>query len=279
MVTRRLSSLGMLCAAVVGSGVLAGCGSSQSTQGVSNLVPTTGGIPTSPGTSNNTVAAGPAPQQVQVTVNGTTATATLPAGLSLTAGESVDVIPAGTTPINGLTYAPSYRKPAGVTVKPGQGQGAIIIGTTDTGLFIDMSGSLSGILVLPPGQYTAYLRGPFNITTTASPNMLTINDEIILTFEVDDNGVASLPTSMTLNLPGNGGVLTDGPYAMVQYPLPDYATGTVTLDLTGLNTYPSSITASQWQGLVNGAATIKGHHSGDTIPQKGLEDVSVVYSR
>ncbi len=276
MVVRRLGSLGIICVAGLMGGVLAGCGSSTSTQGVSNLVPTTGGIPTSPGTSNNTVAAGNAPQQVQVTVNGTSQTATLPAGVSLTAGQTIDVVPAGTVPIAGLTYGPSFHKPASVTVKPAQPQGEIIIDGYDTGVQITASGVTSASICLPQGQYSATFVGPWNITTTASANMLTVNQNIVLNFPIDANGIAGLPTAMTLNLPSNGGALTYGPYATVQMPLPDFSTGSVSLRLSDLNTYPSSISLTNTEALYNGAATIKGHRTTDFVPLNGLGSVTFI---
>ncbi len=276
MVVRRLGSLGIICVAGLMGGVLAGCGSSTSTQGVSNLVPTTGGIPTSPGTSNNTVAAGNAPQQVQVTVNGTSETATLPAGVSLTAGENVDVIPAGATPISGLTYGPSFHKPASVTVKPAQGQGSITVNNVDTDQTLSSNGDLSGNLCFPPGEYTVTFIGPWTVTTSANANVLTINNNIVLNFPVDSNGIAGLPTAMTLNLPGNGGALTNGPYATVQMPLPDFSTGSVSLRLSDLNTYPSSISLTNTEALYNGAATIKGHRTTDFVPLNGLGSVTFI---
>ncbi len=270
MLIRRLTQWGVVLATAVAGTVLIGCGSSTSAQGVSNLVPTTGGIPTSPGTSNKTVAAGNAPQQVQVTVNGTSETATLPAGVSLTAGENVDVIPAGATPISGLTYGPSFHKPASVTVKPAQGQGSITVNNVDTDQTLSSNGDLSGNLCFPPGEYTVTFIGPWTVTTSANANVLTINNNIVLNFPVDSNGIAGLPTAMTLNLPGNGGALTNGPYATVQMPLPDFSTGSVSLNLSNLDTYPSSISLTNTQGVVNGAATIKGHKTTDSVPSNGL---------
>jgi len=282
MVSRKLGIYGFISAAAIVSGILAGCGGSNSIEGLGGTVTTTGGVTTSSGTTAAPVASSPTPQQVQVTTASGPVTGTLPAGESIPAGTNVNVFPSGTPIIQGLTLGPRFnggqKTPSvkGSIAKPTTGaQGSVYVDGQDTGLTVDSTGALSGNLILVPGTHTITAYGPFTIIggTAFAPTQLTIG---VFNFgvPVHVDGVAAIPTALTLHLPVNSGSWAHGPYVHVQYPTPDFANAPGTLIIVVDSTRTIS-EGKRFNGL--GQATynsLGGSLISHTVPANGVVSVT-----
>jgi len=272
MVSKRLGIYGLISAAALVSGVLVGCGgSSASVQGASPVVVTTGGI-------TNTSGAGPAggvtsssaPQQVQVTLSsGATVTGTLPAGETIPAGGTIATIPAGVPIIQGLTLGPKFH--GGHSAPATGGQGEVWVDGTNTGLTVDSSGSLSGVLILVTGAHTIHAQGPFSIVTGIQQlGVGQFNFGVVVLAD----GNASIPVGLNLRLPSNGGTLANGNYVTVTYPTPDFAAGSGSLFIGY-----SGITVTKTLAMQNGVATYNQltPKTSSAIPQGGVDNVTFNY--
>ena len=287
MVSKRLSIYGLISAAAIVSGILAGCGgSSASVQGEGGTVATTGGITTAPGTSTTSVSSSTTPQQVQVTVGGQVITGTLPAGETITAGQPVATVPPGVPIIQGLTLATSFHgkittPSTGIkAVKPTSGaQGSVYVDGVDTGLTVNSAGDLSGYLILTKGAHTITAYGPFAIVggSVFAPTQLTIG---VFNFGVVvlSDGTPSIPSGLNMKLPTNGGSWAHGPFVIVTYPTPDFATGTGNLTIV----VDSTRTITEGKSLSSGVAAYYSLGNSDishTIPSTGVESVTFNYKQ
>jgi hypothetical protein len=271
MVSRKQGIYGFISAAAIVSGILAGCGGSNSVSGLGGTVATTGGITTAPGTSATPVASSPSPQQVQVTTANGPITGTLPAGESIPANGSVATIPPGVPIIVGLTLSTAFHGRQTVPVptatggaKPASGsQGQVYVDGQNTGLTVDSSGDLSGYLILTPGTHTVTAFGPFTIVggSGLAPTQLTVG---VFNFgvPVHSDGIAAVPTNLNMKLPSNGGSWTHGPFVTVTYPTPDFASSAGTLIIVVDN----ARTITDGKVFTNGIATYNGF--GNTFPGK-----------
>lgn len=266
MVSKRLSIYGFISAAAIVSGALAGCaGSSSSVQGASPVVTTTGGITNTQGTSPAGATTTQPGQQVQVTINGTPTTGVLPVGEVVPQNGIVATIPSGTPIIQGLQLAKfNGRKGAPET----GAQGEVDVDGVNTGLTVTATGELSGILILVPGQHTIHAEGPFAIVSGIQ--QLTVG-QFNFGLVVLADGNASIPSSLEIRLPANGGSLANGNFVTVGYPTPDFAAGTGTLSIQY-----SGITVNKVRPLANGAATYKQitSQADSNIPSTGVDNVT-----
>jgi hypothetical protein len=292
MVSKRLGIYGFISAAAIVSGILAGCGgSSANVQGATSEVATTGGITNTSSTQATGTASSTSPQQVQVTVNGQQVMGTLPANETITGGESVSVTPPGVPIIQGMQLSspqfgghvttPSIgsltTKPATGTAKPTTGsQGQVYVDGVNTGLTITANGSLSGYLILVPGNHTITAYGPFYIVggSVFSPTVLTVG---VFNFGVlvANDGVGSIPSNLNMKLPGNGGSWAHGPFVTVTYPTPDFAGGNATLQIV----VDSARTIQENRTVVNGVASfysLGASQISHNIPSGGV--ISVTYN-
>jgi hypothetical protein len=173
------------------------------------VVEANGGVPQGAGTSNETRAAGPEPQQVQVTVGGNPQTGFLPGGLSLTAGEMVGTIDPGVIILQGLsTIGGNNGAAGGVNVQSRTHQAGDIMvrrqGSSQqhhSGVRLLNNGTLSGRLVLPDGDYEIFIKGP--LVVARGGQRLDVQT-LIFHGEVRD-GFASVPQTIQGELPINGG--------------------------------------------------------------------------
>jgi len=286
MVSRKLGIYGLISAAAIVSGVLAGCGgSSSSVQGLGGPVQTTGGITNTAGTSTTGVGSMTTPQQVQVQVGGNTVTGTLPAGETITANQPFATIPPGVPIIQGLTLAPSFKHvgttptPAATTAKPTTGtQGQIWVDGQNTGLTVGSDGSISGYLILTTGTHTITAYGPFNIVggTAFNPVQLTVG-QFNFGVVVLADGNASIPSNLNMKLPSNGGSWAHGPYVIVTYPTPDFATGSGKLTIV----VDSARTITEGRGLSSGVASyysLGASMISHNVPATGVETVTFNYT-
>jgi len=274
MVSRRLGIYGFISAAAVISGALVGCGgSSASVQGVAGTVQTTGGLTTSTQTFTSGVGSSTAPQQVQVTVNGSSTNATLPPGESISAGQSVAVLPP-TPIIAGLTLGPKTRSEKAAPVSGAQG--SVYVDGQNTGLTVTSGGALSGYLILVPGTHTVTAYGPFTIVggSAFSPTTLTIGKFVFQVIVLAD-GTPSVPSALTLNLPVNGGSLSHGSFVTAGYPSefsPNYS-GSLIISYGGTTiTKAQALTINPATGLATATYNALSQHP--LIPTGGVDTVT-----
>jgi hypothetical protein len=270
MGSRRLGIYGIISAAAIVSGLLTGCsGSGASVQGASPIVVGTGGITNTSGTGPAGTSSGSTPSQVQVTVNGTVETGTLPANETIPASGIVATIPTGVPIINGLQFGPKFH---GTKSAPTTGaQGEVDVDGVNTGLTVLADGSLSGILILVPGTHTIHAEGPFNIVNgTETLTVGQFNFGVL----VGTDGVGSVPSALNFQLPANGGSLANGNFVTVTYPTPDFAGGTGTLTIQY-----SGISVVKTQTVLSGMATYRSLTSSahSSIPAGGVDNVTFNY--
>jgi hypothetical protein len=271
--TKRI--FGILTGAALASAVLVGC-AGDATLPIDTgtpVIPATGGVTQNRGTSNNTVAAQPTPQQVQVTrEDGTTVTGTLPSNTSLTAGDPVAVFEADAPLVDGLTVS-------GVSAAPNQDgsqPGTItiyMVGSSirhETGLRITRDGRLGGRIICPDGHFQLFLDGPFAIVRGG--NRLDIRNFVFDMWV--RNGRASLPTRLQGELPVDGG--SSFPLRL-NFDLPStFGNGYATLQViheNGLLRQTRQVDASgfgQFHDIVLGENSM--------IPRVGVDSVEFDYS-
>lgn len=283
MISKSLGIYGVISAAAIVSGILAGCGSSNTVQGISPTVSSTGGLATAPGSGPaGGVDSSPAPQQVQVTVNGTQETATLPANETIQPGANVNVLPSteGTPIFTGLQYGSGAAKHAtkvtGPTGKPMTtgAQGEIDVDGVNTGVTVTSGGWLSGPLILVQGQHTLTAWGPFSIVggSAFNPTQLDISSYFQFGITIDSDGNGSIPTNLAMQLPADGGAIKNGHYVVVTYPTPDFASGSGTLAIN----WPGG-GVQQNKPVVNGVATFRAFTNPAIIPSSGVGTVVFTY--
>jgi len=272
MILNKFSVCGSVLAAVLAGTAIVGCGGgSSSVSGATGTIKTTGGLTTTTQTFTSGVGSSTTPQQVQVTVNGTSQQATLPPGESIAAGQSVAVLPP-TQIIAGLS-GPSARheKSAPTTGTPGE----IDVDGKNTGLTVNSGGQISGYLILTPGTHMVTAYGPFTITggSAFAPTTLTIGKFIFKVVVLAD-GTPSVPTALTLNLPINGGTLSHGSYVLVGYPAefaPSYG-GVLTITYAGISIVKSQpLVLSSSTGFES--ATYNALSAHPKIPSTGVDVV------
>lgn len=275
MISKRLGIIGFVSAAGIVSGILAGCGGSGSVQGLDATVVTTGGITSGTGGGTPGTSSGATPQQVQVTVNGTVVTGTLPANQTIPASGVVNAIAPGIPILKGLTLKPKTNIKVKTPTTSGGVQGEVDVDGCDTGLTVDAAGDLSGYLFLVPGNHTITAIGPFDIIggSAFNPTTLTVG-KFVFHVKINTDGVGSIPSALTVNLPINGGSLKLGHYVKVTYPTPDFATGSGTLSLIwpGQNITKTVVLAS-------GKATFKALTNNALVPSGGVSTVEYTYAQ
>jgi len=282
MVSKQLRLLGFMSIAGLVSGVLIGCGgSSASVPNANPTVITTGGVTTSSGSATTAAPTSGTPQQVQV--NGMTATVP-PGQPTISVGTTLCVIPAGTSFLNGLT--PKFDHPATGTVKKlaTAPAGEVFVGYSasgpwfDTGVSIGANATLSSNIAFA-APATSFLPnylmvgGPLNITGTAfNSGTLTINNSFILGFVVFADGGSSLPGTLSLKLPGNGGTIAGGNYANVT--IPSEFVGGVSMNLAwpGVSKHQTKIDTT---GTVSISVATAGGFPSDDVPSGGISSVAV----
>jgi len=284
MISKRLSIYGFISAAALVSGVVAGCGGSNSASGSNPQATTSGGSVPQVGTSPTAVPSSPAPQpgqQVQVTVSGapTTITGTLPANESIPANGVVAVIPnpaTSSTPILGNASSAIVRKAAkapsaiGGSTAPGE----VWVDNCDTGILLNQDGTFpinnsGGFLFIAPGVHTMTIYGPWQIGS--GTNQLTVGT-FNFGFTVLADGNASFPAVISGKMPANGGETYAGNSVKCSYePLSDFATGHGQLILV----WPG-VTKTQTRTIVNGSVTFSDPlaDSSDQVPMTGVTSVT-----
>jgi hypothetical protein len=248
---------GLMVASIVIAAV-AGCGGNGGSvppNPTNNVVQVDGGVVTQEGSVLTGVAATDSPQTIEVDVNGTTTQATVPAGIAVTAGEPVAVIPANTLLLNGLQGG-ADRDP-----------GAIIINGKPSGARV-VNGRIRPALALPAGHYDLLAEGPFSVRQGA--NVLTIQQFL---FHFDSNGhVLSLPIGLTGAIPANSS--NNWTNSVTATFASAYASGNATLRITHLN------------GVLQRTVTIVGNTATFTdfandqqsqIPAQGVETVEFTH--
>jgi len=289
MVSRKLGIYGFISAAAIVSGILAGCGGSNSVEGLGGEIQTTGGVTNSTSTVTTPVASSPTPQQVQVTTASGTVTATLPPGETLPANTPFSVLSPGIPIIQGLGTSnpgPSTHKvttPAPATstattgAKPQIGNQTpyhVYVDGQDSGVTVDSSGDLSNYLILVDGTHTVTCVGPFYIVggSIFAPTLLTINS--YLSFGVPcTGGVPAIPTTINLKLPVNGGSWAKGPYVDVTYSNPPFASNSTTLSIV----VDSARTILESRTLSNGSAnfySLGASLINHNVPNGGIQSVT-----
>ncbi|MEZ0325408.1 MAG: hypothetical protein ACAH95_05845 [Fimbriimonas sp.] len=235
------------------------------------VIPASGGVPQNTGTSNETRGATEQPQQVQVTVGGGPQSASLPGGISLTTGEQVALFPAGQVILQGLStigggnVAHQTRQEAGeIWVRDHNSNVSYY-----SGVKVTTSGTLSGPFVLPNGDYEIFMHGPFTISNGGQ----ILNVQTIILDGQVRNGVASVPMTISGQLPVNGG--SSYPLRLdIQLPS-QFAVGFVDLRVVHAN------------GILHQDKTLNNGHaqfhdltfSGNSvIPAVGLQTVEFRYS-
>jgi len=275
MISRRVGKFGLITAAALVSGALVGCGGSASPGGGSPSVTTTGGLSTASGSGTAGTSSGSTPQQVQVTINGQTVTGTLPANETIPASGTVATVAPGIPILNGLTLTTKARQEKGAPTVSNGGQGEVDVDGCNTGLTVDSNGDLSGYLFLVPGNHTITAIGPFSIVggSAFNPTQLTITGSFNFGVVVNPDGVASIPSALSVNLPVNGGTLKNGHFVNVTYPTPDFAGGSGTLILA----WPG-VTIQKVEVFANGKATYKALTNNTPVPSTGLTSVTFNYT-
>jgi len=274
MVSRRLSIYGFISAAAIVSGALVGCSGSASVGGGPPTIVTTGGLTTASGSGTPGTSSGSTPQQVQVTINGTTVTGTLPANETIPASGNVSTIQPGIPILEGLTLAPKAKKEKGAPTVSNGAQGEVDVDGCDTGLTVDSQGDLSGYLFLVPGPHTITAIGPFAIIggSAFNPTQLGVGT-FIFKVTVNPDGVGSIPSALSVKLPVNNGTLKNGHFVNVTYPTPDFAGGSGTLILS----WPGQ-TITKTVVVVNGKVSYKALTNNAIIPGTGLTSVEYDYN-
>jgi hypothetical protein len=271
MILSKYNVFGVVSAALL-SGAMVGCGgSSASVQGAGGTVQTTGGLTTTSQTFTSGVGSSTAPQQVQVTVNGTQQNATLPPGESIGAGQSVAVLPP-TQIIVGLAGPQARTKKAAPTTGSA---GEVDVDGQNTGLTVTSGGALSGYLILVPGTHTVTAYGPFTIVGGSAfhPTQLTVGKFVFKVIVLAD-GTPSTPSALTLNLPVDGGSISHGSYVTAGYSSefsPSYS-GTLTITYAGTSILKSqALVVNPTTGLAT--ATYNALSSHPAIPSGGVDTV------
>jgi hypothetical protein len=285
MVSKRLSIYGLISAAALVSGVMAGCGgTSSSAPGANAVVNATGGVAPQAGNAPPT-ASSPAAQQVQVTVGGTPVFgggfATLPANETIGGAGIVCLIPGnpnadpGTQPfINGMQFAAVMKHKGQATAAIASDPGDIYVDGQPTGVFVNSSGGLSGFLILTPGNHTIAVYGPFTLIDNAlSGAQLTVT-QFQFGVTVNPDGIGSIPSSLTMKLPANGGHLFGGYFVKETYPTPDFTSGQGSLILTY-----GSVTKAQTKTINGGIADYSDPFAdaSDALPGSGVASVTYNY--
>lgn len=283
---KKLSVFGVISIAAIVSGLLIGCGGSGSSNSAPGpTISTTGGISSTTGNSTTVVPSSASPQQVQVTLgNGSTVTAMVPPGQpAFTPTSTLSIIPSGVAIINGLAPGRFQRRTSGANpVNISYNKGATWL---YTGVNFDSSGTLTqNIALVAPilsgagNNSKCYLQavGPLALTGTVNNGAVLTIQQLIFGIVIDSLGVASLPATLTLDLPGNNGLTVPSNSASVNYPLPDYATGTATL----LFTWPGIVRA-QTKSVTNGAVSYEGPSNSAPvrIPSGGVTTVEYLFTQ
>jgi len=281
MVSKQLQFFGFISVAATLSGVLIGCGgSSATTSSIGGSIQTTGGVTTQLGSSTTPVPTSNSPQQIQVlTSGGGTVTGIVPPGQpAITTTTLVSVIPANVPFINGLSV-PKF-KGLGTLAHPvniSYNQGAT---WSYSGSNVQTDGSINPPIVLVAGT-SEWLQavGPFAFAggTLFKPTQLTVQ-QFIFGIVVDSTGAASIPSGMNLKLPVNGGTVAAGNFVTVNYPTPNFNTGSGHLKIT----WPGEVSA-QTRAISGGTATFNDAllvgKPNDNVPRSGVDLVQFIYQK
>jgi len=237
------------------------------------VINTTGGLTTASGSGTAGTSSGSTPQQVQVTVNGSLVTGTLPANETIPASGNVGTIAPGIPILIGLTLGPKTKQEKGAPTVSNGMQGEVDVDGCDTGLTVNSQGDLSGYLFLVPGSHTITAIGPFAIIggSTFKPTQLSVGN-FVFNVTVNPDGISSIPSALSVSLPVNGGSLKNGHFVKVTYPTPDFASGSGSLILA----WPG-VTIHQTHPVVNGNVTFKALSDNTAVPSGGLTTVTYSY--
>jgi len=273
MFSKKLGVYGFLSAAALVSGALVGCGGSSSVGGGPPSIVTTGGLTTTNGSGTAGTSSGSTPQQVQVQVNGQTVTGTLPANETIPNSGNVNVISPGVPILQGLQLGPKAKHEKGAPTVSNGAQGEVDVDGCDTGLTVDNQGDLSGYLILVPGTHNITAIGPFAIVggSAFNPTQLSVG-QFVFNVTVAPDGIGSIPSALSVNLPINGGSLKNGHFVKVTYPTPDFAAGSGTLVLA----WPGT-TITKNVVISNGVVTFKALTNNTPVPSTGLSSVTYSY--
>ncbi len=185
----------------------------------------------------------------------------------------VCAIAPGNPILNGLTLAPKAHIKITTPTTSGGVQGEVDVDGCDTGLTVDSAGDLSGYLFLVPGNHTITAIGPFDIVggSAFNPTTLTVG-KFIFKVTVNADGIASIPSALSVSLPINGGNLKRPHFVKVTYSIPDFSTGSgvLTLNWTG-TTIAKTVT------VVKGKATFNALTNNALVPSTGVTSVEYDY--
>ena len=242
-------------------------------QGVAGLIQTSGGVTSGSGSGTPGASSGATPTQVQVTVNGSVVTGTLPASETIPASGIVCVVSPGIPILNGLTLTPKAHIKVHTPTASSGVQGEVDVDGWDTGLTVNAAGDLSGYLLLVPGNHTITANGPFDIVggSAFNPTTLTVG-KLIFKVSVNDGGVGSIPSALSVSLPINGGNLRRPHFVKVTYPTPDFVAGTGVLTLKWAGT-----TIAKTVTVIKGKATFEALTNDELVPITGVTSVEYDY--
>lgn len=254
-----------LAAVAVMASVMAGCagdGGGVPIDSGTASIPVSGGVLQSRAVTNEAVSPQAFPQTVSVTreSDGQTVQAVLPAGMGVAAGQQTVVFARGVPVLSGLK-ATGPGDPGTVVVYSGSTAMA-------TGVDIDETGALTDEITVPNGDYSVSVSGPLSVSGAGQRlDFLTL----ILQARVV-GGVASLPRSVSGELPVNGG--SSFPLAINANFPNEFAGDRATLQVTHEN------------GLLRQSKTLAGDGSvrfhdfvfGDNsmIPRSGVQTVELI---
>jgi len=286
MVTKKVGLLGVISAAALVSGALVGCGgSSSSTHPINPTVITSGAVTTTTGNlapGQPPIGTSSSPQQVQVSTPSGTVNAVVPPGQpAITSSTNLVVIPSNTAFLTGVT--PKFHAPTNGK-KPMATAGEVFAGPTPFGPWTDLNVSIGNDLTLgesivypaPANNFSSEflkLGGPLNVAGSGvNGASLDISDGFIFGFLIFADGATTLPTSIKLKLPADGGTLAGGNYANVTVSPEFFGAGSMQVVWPG-------VLHSQTESSASGRLGFNLHGSGNTttdiIPAGGISSVTV----
>jgi len=263
---------GFLTGAAVAGSVLVGCAGDVTIPIDSGtpVIPASGGVLQDRATANESRAAQPNPQQVQVTreSDGAVVSAVLPSETPLTAGEQVALFGTGQPVLDGM------RPTGGSGGEFGSGEIVIYMLSNSqphrTGVFLNENGALSDRLICPNGDFRVSVNGPLAIVRGG--NRLDIRS-FIMQIAVR-NGRASVPTSINGELPVNGG--SSFPLHLNATFPTQFANGFATLQVTHDNGLLRQTRRIAADGTVQFRDIVFGENS--VIPATGVNTVEFIYT-
>jgi hypothetical protein len=236
--------------------MLAGCGGGSNAP-TAETVEISGGAEAQEGIAQEGVIASDESTTIDVTVNGATVEAVVPANVDVAVGQELAILPQNTAFIGGLTEVPQNRGPGDIWVR-GRRTGVRLV-----------EGRLSRALAFPAGQYDLRAEGPLRVGQGATS--LTMAN---VRFFFSSNGrQLSLPTSITGRIPANGSSNWQNSVT-VTFGVP-YRTGTASLSIDHRNGTLSKSDPVD----ANGTATFADLYqdSASMIPDRGVDRIDFTH--